>query len=574
MTTGFDPLARCFDTDQANRFVVDEACEDAHRVRAAADTGDDGIGKLAGLLEHLRPRLLTDDRLKVAHDNRVRVRPRYRTDAVVRGPHVGDPIAERFVHRVLQRRGAGRDRVHLGAQQLHPSHVGCLATDVFRPHVDFAGQPHQRARRRGRHAMLTGSRLGDDPSLSHPLRQQNLAKRVVHLVGAGVTEVLTLEPDPAPNLRRQPGREVRGGLAPSVLVEERIELRLKRRITLRFLVRLRQLVERGHEGLGDIASAVRTVAPGSRFGGLHEARNVAHRRAWCMHMNEAAKAILPPFDRQAFERSIRRTAFLNQWFQPTIEGAENIPAEGGALLVTNHGNFGLDLAVLIGIIHERTGRVLRSLGDRVVFATPFFRDLARDMGIIEGEPEATVALLEDDQLVLVYPGGAKEALSAPGRRIPPAVGGQPRLHPHSAARPEADHPGGWHRQRGALRPSRLEGPGPGKPRRPLRLRAPRREVRDADLHGPWHAPIPNRAALHHRRADPPAVRSGSRRGRRDRRRAPPSRSPRATQQLIYRGLDQREQQAQNSPDRWHWHWHWHGLALALAWHWHWHWHWH
>lgn len=132
-----------------------------------------------------------------------------------------------------------------------------------------------------------------------------------------------------------------------------------------------------------------------------------------MHMNEAAKAILPPFDRQAFERSIRRTAFLNQWFQPTIEGAENIPAEGGALLVTNHGNFGLDLAVLIGIIHERTGRVLRSLGDRVVFATPIFRDLARDMGIIEGEPEATVRLLEDDQLVLVYPGGAKEALSAP-----------------------------------------------------------------------------------------------------------------------------------------------------------------
>jgi 1-acyl-sn-glycerol-3-phosphate acyltransferase len=57
--------------------------------------------------------------------------------------------------------------------------------------------------------------------------------------------------------------------------------------------------------------------------------------------------------------------------------------------------------------------VLRSLGDRVVFATPIFRDLAHDMGILEGKPETTVRLLQDDQLVLVYPGGAKEALSAP-----------------------------------------------------------------------------------------------------------------------------------------------------------------
>jgi 1-acyl-sn-glycerol-3-phosphate acyltransferase len=130
-------------------------------------------------------------------------------------------------------------------------------------------------------------------------------------------------------------------------------------------------------------------------------------------MDEPTTMTLPPFDRQAFERSIRRTSILSQWFQPTIEGVENIPAEGGALLVTNHGNFGLDLAVLIGLIHERAGRVLRSLGDRVVFATPIFRDLAHDMGNLEGKPETTVRLLQDDQLVLVYPGGAKEALSAP-----------------------------------------------------------------------------------------------------------------------------------------------------------------
>jgi 1-acyl-sn-glycerol-3-phosphate acyltransferase len=132
-----------------------------------------------------------------------------------------------------------------------------------------------------------------------------------------------------------------------------------------------------------------------------------------MDMNETTEDTSPPFDRQAFERMLRRTSILRDWFQPTIDGIENIPAEEGALLVTNHGNFGLDLPVLIGLIHEHAGRVLRSLGDRVVFATPIFRELARNLGIIEGEPEATIRLLQDDQLVLVYPGGAKEALCPP-----------------------------------------------------------------------------------------------------------------------------------------------------------------
>ena len=46
--------------------------------------------------------------------------------------------------------------------------------------------------------MLAGARLGDDPRLAHPPRQQHLAQRVVDLVGAGVVQVLALEVDLAP----------------------------------------------------------------------------------------------------------------------------------------------------------------------------------------------------------------------------------------------------------------------------------------------------------------------------------------------------------------------------------------
>lgn len=132
-----------------------------------------------------------------------------------------------------------------------------------------------------------------------------------------------------------------------------------------------------------------------------------------MHMKEPTQTRPHPLDREAYERLLQRVSFLHQWFQPTIEGIENIPSEGGGLIVTNHGHFGIDLPVLLRLILEGSGRAVRSLGDRVVFAMPLFRDLAHNMGAIEGEPRATVRLLKDDQLVLVYPGGAKEALCDP-----------------------------------------------------------------------------------------------------------------------------------------------------------------
>lgn len=132
-----------------------------------------------------------------------------------------------------------------------------------------------------------------------------------------------------------------------------------------------------------------------------------------MHRTDVTRTTPPPFDQQVYERMLQRIAFLWPWFEPTIEGVENIPAERGALIVTNHGHFGLDLPVLLSLILEATGRPVRSLGDRIVFATPIAKNLAHQLGAVEGEPDAAIELLKDDQLVLVYPGGAREALGEP-----------------------------------------------------------------------------------------------------------------------------------------------------------------
>ncbi len=164
-------------------------------------------------------RLLADHRLEVAHHHRIRMRAGDGADQVVGVLDVGDPVAHRLVHRVLQRAGARRHRLHLGAEQLHAEHVGLLPLHVGRAHVDGAGQAEQRAHRGGGDAVLAGAGLGDDAGLAHAPGQQDLAHAVVGLVAAGVVQLVALEVDlGAAEFARQPfGEPQRAGAADIVL---------------------------------------------------------------------------------------------------------------------------------------------------------------------------------------------------------------------------------------------------------------------------------------------------------------------------------------------------------------------
>ena len=63
-------------------------------------------GSLPACSQHLRARLLADDRLEVAHDRGERVRPDGRADDVVRRLDVRHPVAHRLVDGVLERLAA------------------------------------------------------------------------------------------------------------------------------------------------------------------------------------------------------------------------------------------------------------------------------------------------------------------------------------------------------------------------------------------------------------------------------------------------------------------------------------
>ncbi len=150
--------------------------------------------------------LVADHPLQVAHELRERMRPDHRADDVVGVGHRGRPVAQGVVHGFLQGLRAGGHRHDLGAEQMHPGDVRRLAVRVLLAHVHDAGQAEQRARGRGRNAVLPGAGLGDDAALAEALGEQRLAERVVDLVRPGVREILALQPDVVAELGGEPRR--------------------------------------------------------------------------------------------------------------------------------------------------------------------------------------------------------------------------------------------------------------------------------------------------------------------------------------------------------------------------------
>ena len=97
-----------------------------------------------------------------------------------------------------------------------------------------------------------------------------------------------------------------------------------------------------------------------------------------------------------------------KWFRVEVRGAENIPTEGGALMVSNHsGTVPIDGMVTAFSIREKTGRFLRPLGADLVFKLPIVSDLARKGGATLACLDDAERMLRGGELVGVWPEGFK-----------------------------------------------------------------------------------------------------------------------------------------------------------------------
>lgn len=97
-----------------------------------------------------------------------------------------------------------------------------------------------------------------------------------------------------------------------------------------------------------------------------------------------------------------------KWFRLEVRGVENIPAEGGALLVANHsGTVPIDGLITGYAVKKYANRNLRPLGADLVFSLPFVGQIARKVGATLACTEDAERLLSTGELAGVWPEGFK-----------------------------------------------------------------------------------------------------------------------------------------------------------------------
>lgn len=108
-----------------------------------------------------------------------------------------------------------------------------------------------------------------------------------------------------------------------------------------------------------------------------------------------------------------RLAPLVDVYKPYVDGLEHLPEDGRILLVGNHTQGGGEVFLIPYLVHRRIGTRVRPLADKRFgdMSGPPAR-LMTAYGAVVGTPENARMLMQDDETILVFPGGGREISKA------------------------------------------------------------------------------------------------------------------------------------------------------------------
>lgn len=135
-----------------------------------------------------------------------------------------------------------------------------------------------------------------------------------------------------------------------------------------------------------------------------ENQPLSDQQALAAHI-DAALATKPPV---GLELDLTYSV-VKRLFKPTVMGVENIP-DKPCLFIGNHSLFALDGMVIQPLMLKEYGRFLRPMGDKFLFTNQGIGNFLLKRGATMGHPEVCSALMESGQDILVFPGGAHEAV--------------------------------------------------------------------------------------------------------------------------------------------------------------------
>ncbi|MGV9714213.1 lysophospholipid acyltransferase family protein [Gordonia sp. NPDC003424] len=116
----------------------------------------------------------------------------------------------------------------------------------------------------------------------------------------------------------------------------------------------------------------------------------------------------PHFTESVWFPAVRQV--YEKWFRVEVSGVENLPLEGGALLVANHaGTLPVDALMTSVAVHDHhpTNRYLRVLAADMAFDTPGVSEVARRVGATLACTNDADRLLRAGELTAVWPEGFK-----------------------------------------------------------------------------------------------------------------------------------------------------------------------
>jgi 1-acyl-sn-glycerol-3-phosphate acyltransferase len=169
-----------------------------------------------------------------------------------------------------------------------------------------------------------------------------------------------------------------------------------------FLRRLRGGLD---QGLGPLGAAER-AADGLPRGLRQSVERMGRRLRGDYHEDEWG------FDEEFAEAAYPFFEFLyERWWRVEAEGLENVPAHGRAMLVANHAGslFPFDASMMTGAIMKEhpLPRWPRFMVLNWAFQLPFLSFFMRKVGGVPASPYNASRLLEQDELVMVFPEGVK-----------------------------------------------------------------------------------------------------------------------------------------------------------------------
>jgi 1-acyl-sn-glycerol-3-phosphate acyltransferase len=118
------------------------------------------------------------------------------------------------------------------------------------------------------------------------------------------------------------------------------------------------------------------------------------------------------FDEQFAEAVYPLFEFLYEvWWRVEVEGVRHVPAHGRAMLVSNHAGalFPFDASMILGAIMKEhpLPRWARFMVLDWAFVLPFISTFMRRVGGVPASPHNAARLLDQDELVMIFPEGVK-----------------------------------------------------------------------------------------------------------------------------------------------------------------------